>query len=343
MPTKSFHAKVKATGEDAGTGLSDGQFTALASVFGNVDAVGDVVLPGAFADDLKAWKDSGDVIPLYWAHRMDDPGMCIGHVLDAQESDAGLEVKAQLDLDTANGAQVYRLMKGRRVNRMSFAYDIEEGGPAKHDDVEVYELRRLKLHEVSVVQVPANPEAVVQTVKAGASKVSNARRSARRAALKQAVEDNELAGLLGQVDQAIDDAAESLDTADAAMDAVLAALGIPDADDAEESAEGEAGGDPQAPKEGAAHAKSGRALSAKNEERVRQIARLAKELLDAVDAESSTEDDGKASPARSAATEEPDGAKVDVPAARLGPASLRLLADLAAIDADTGVTTELTN
>lgn len=312
MPTKNFAAKVKATAADDAS-LDEGQFTALASVFGNVDAVGDVVMPGAFADDLSEWKASGDTIPLYWGHRMDDPKMCVGSILDAQETDVGLEVKAQLDLDTDNGAQVYRLMKGRRVNRMSFAYDILDAAPAERDGKSVYELRQLKLHEISVVQVPANPAAVVQDVKR------------KRALAKAAIEDVQLAAMLGQADQAVDDASEALETADAALDAIMAYLGLVDADAAEEATEG-AG---QAGR--GTRAKSGRTLSAKNEKRVRDIARLAQELLDSV--ESGDQQDGKASSTEPAATEEPDGAKVDAPA-RSAPADFRLRADLDALDVE---------
>lgn len=167
MLTKSVAVKVKATAADD-TALEDGQFTALASVFNNVDDVGDVVLPGAFSDDLAAWKASGDVIPLYWGHRMDSPDMCIGSVVEAKETDTGLHVKAALDLDNPNAAQVYRLLKGRRVSRMSFAYDVVDGGAVERDGQHVYELRKLKIHEVSVVQVPANPDAAVQEVKRAA-------------------------------------------------------------------------------------------------------------------------------------------------------------------------------
>lgn len=165
MPKKSYAAKVKATAADDAS-LGEGQFTALASVFHNVDEVGDVVMPGAFADTLKAWEESNQPIPVYWAHRMDDPSMNVGSVLEAAETDTGLQVKAQLDLENPTAVQVYRLLKGGRVSRMSFSYDVQDAAPAERDGKSVYELRKLKLHEVSVVQVPANPEATVQEVKA---------------------------------------------------------------------------------------------------------------------------------------------------------------------------------
>lgn len=171
MPTKTCAVQVKtATAADDST-LQEGQFTALASVFNNVDAVGDVVMPGAFADDLKAWQESGDPIPLLWGHQMQDPDMNLGHVLEASETDAGLLIKAQLDIaDNPKAMRVYRLLKGKRVRKMSFAYDIEDAAPAERGGEQVYELRKLKLHEVSVVQVPANPLATIQEVKAAADR-----------------------------------------------------------------------------------------------------------------------------------------------------------------------------
>src|SRR5690606_4089047 len=110
--------RVKTTGE----GLADGQFDALVSVFGNVDSYGDVVQPGAFATTLKAWGESGYKIPVYWGHNLSDPDFNIGEVISAEETDRGLQVRAQLDVDSPKGAQVYRLLKGGREQEFSFGY-----------------------------------------------------------------------------------------------------------------------------------------------------------------------------------------------------------------------------
>lgn len=76
-------------------------------------------------------------------------------------------------------------------------------------------------------------------------------------------------------------------------------------------------------------AKAGRTLSAKNEDRIKQIAAIAKELLDSVNS-SDNSDDEKASTARSTDSEEPSGAK-DAPPTQPRPASLRLRAELEAL------------
>ena len=118
----------------------------------NVDSGGDKIIPGAFAKSLAAWEAPGDPIPLYWSHRMDDPDYNIGHILEAKETDAGLWVKAQIDLDGPKAQQVYRLMKGRRVKQFSFSYDIEKAQPVTDEKSgdEVFEL-----HEAVAVRVSA--------------------------------------------------------------------------------------------------------------------------------------------------------------------------------------------
>lgn len=154
--------QVKAGPDD---GLGEGEFTAYASVFGNVDSYGDVVVKGAFGDDLKAWEDSGNPIPLLFGHNMSDPDFNIGHVKNASEDDHGLLVTAQLDLENPKALQVYRMLKGRRVNQMSFAYDVLDSGSVTKDGDKVNELRALKLYEVSVVTIGANQETEVLAVK----------------------------------------------------------------------------------------------------------------------------------------------------------------------------------
>ena len=151
-------------------GLAEGQFTAYASVFGNKDSYGDIVVKGAFSNDLQRWQKSGNPIPLLFGHNMSDPDYNIGHVVDAKEDDTGLLVTAQLDLESTKGRQVYRMLKGRRINQMSFAYDVVDGGPAsrtKDDGGEesFNELRELKVYEVSVVTIGANQETEILAVK----------------------------------------------------------------------------------------------------------------------------------------------------------------------------------
>lgn len=147
--------------------LEEGQFAGYASVFGNIDSYGDIVVKGAFADSLKEYGEAGAGIPSYWSHRMDDPHMNIGQTVSAVEDEHGLKVTVQLDLESPTGAYVHKLIKQGRVTQMSFAYDVLEAAEVKVDDRWAYELRKLKVHEVSVVPVGANQETALLAVKNG--------------------------------------------------------------------------------------------------------------------------------------------------------------------------------
>lgn len=172
--TKAAQATLEATADEtAGADLAEGQFTALVSVFGNVDTYGDVVMPGAFATSL-AEAGPDNPIPVIWAHRWDDPMAHIGYVVHAEETADGLRITGQLDLDTENGSQVYRLLRARRIRQFSFAFDIRPGGarwatridPETGEKQDVFELHDLVLHEVGPCLIGVNRETQLEAVKA---------------------------------------------------------------------------------------------------------------------------------------------------------------------------------
>lgn len=210
MLTKTAPVQLKAAGP--ADGLEEGQFEAIVSVFGNIDSYGDKVMPGAFAKTLGEWEASGDPIPVYWSHRMDDPEMNLGHVLDAEErpakngSPAGLWVKAQLDLEQGGkAAQTYRLMKGRRVTQFSFAYDVRAGGWEKDNEEEFYALRDLKLYEVGPTPVGANQETDLLAVKAAGEHVRRFIDQVKAGRVLSGANENTLKGARDLLTQAVAD------------------------------------------------------------------------------------------------------------------------------------------
>lgn len=209
MLTKNLTSvKIKAGPDD---GLAEGQFTAYASVFNNIDSVGDVVLPGAFEGDLARWEKSGNPIPLYFGHNMSDPDYNLGHVVQAEEDAAGLKVHAQLDLENAKAVQVYRMLKGRRITNMSFAYEEIESGPAVRDEKDVWELRALKVYEVSIVPVGANEETEILAVKQATAHAARALALVKAGRVLSAKNETELRDAheaIGRVLSALDSTAE---------------------------------------------------------------------------------------------------------------------------------------
>lgn len=168
MKRKSFSIRIKEAGPD--NGLAEGQFIGYASVFDNVDLYGDVVRKGAFTKTLNAWAEKEKPIPLLFGHDTRDPNNSIGYVIEATEDEHGLLVKCQIDLEGGNGPQVYRLVKGRRLSEMSFAYDVTDGGFETKDGEDFFEIREVDLFEVSLVPIGANRETELLEVKAMAQR-----------------------------------------------------------------------------------------------------------------------------------------------------------------------------
>lgn len=167
IETKAFRfGEIKAGPAD---GLKEGQMRAYASIFGNVDSYGDVVMKGAFTDSLKEWKASDRSMPLLYLHNLSDPFMNIGVIEEAEEDSKGLKILAQYDLDAESpvARKVYGLVKGRRINELSFAYDVVKSVMVDDKDrPKVWrELHAVKIHEASVVPFGANPETEVIAIK----------------------------------------------------------------------------------------------------------------------------------------------------------------------------------
>lgn len=175
--------RVKAGPED---GLEEGQFIVYPSTFiKEPDSYGDIVAKGAFLEDIQAWKDSGNVLPGLYGHRMDDPDYFVAGALDMGEDDHGWWVKGEFDLDSPKGPQVYRLVKGRRLNQLSFAYDtLDEKSVTLEDGRKANELQRLKVYEFSFVPIGANQDTSVVAVKALADAVAGEFKAGRVLAQK---------------------------------------------------------------------------------------------------------------------------------------------------------------
>ncbi|WP_156759994.1 HK97 family phage prohead protease [Microbacterium karelineae] len=170
MKIKSLPVKFK-TGDD--DGLEEGQFLVYPSTFTRTpDSYGDVVAPGAFADDIAKRKESGAVLSGLYGHRMDDPHLNVASAIDEGEDDHGWWVKGEFDLDEPTAAKVYRLVKSGRIRELSFAFDVlDEGQVTLEDGTKANELRKLEAFEFSFVPVGANRDTSIVAVKALADEI----------------------------------------------------------------------------------------------------------------------------------------------------------------------------
>lgn len=204
MLTKNTTAvKVKAGPED---GLAEGEFVVYPSTFTREpDAVNDVVAPGAFLKSLDKWAKSGNVLPGLYGHRTDDPDFYVASALETGEDEHGWWVKGAFDMDSPKGPQVYRLVKGRRLNQLSFAYDvIDQAEVELEHGVKANELRELEVYEFSFVPVGANQDTGVVAVKAIVENVERELKAGRTLSAKNETELRKAHESIGNVLDSLD-------------------------------------------------------------------------------------------------------------------------------------------
>lgn len=144
-----------------------GVFEAIVAVFGNIDRVGDKILPGAFKDTLADWEAKGRPIPVIFSHQWENLDAHIGEVVTAKEVDEGLYIKGQLDMEESFASRVWKKMKAGTLAEFSFAYDVVDAAQVKEDGNWIQELRKLDLLEVGPCLVGMNPDTQLLGVKEG--------------------------------------------------------------------------------------------------------------------------------------------------------------------------------
>lgn len=126
----------------------------LASTFGNLDRDGDIIIKGAFKNTLTRRMPK-----LLNQHRIDQP---IGVIDQAFESEEGLRIKARMPKDNSMVKDLLPLLKMGALRDFSIGFnpidvDITPDGNRV--------IKEIDLWEVSLVTIPANPEARVTGVK----------------------------------------------------------------------------------------------------------------------------------------------------------------------------------
>lgn len=140
-----------------------GTFSGHGAVFGNKDAYGDVIEPGAFKASLGAWADKGSLPAMLWQHDSHKP---IGVWTKMAEDAAGLYVEGALAVKSRDGGDAYELIKAGAVSGLSIGYDVPKGGGEYDPKSDTFRLKQVTLWEVSPVTFPANESAQIDAVKA---------------------------------------------------------------------------------------------------------------------------------------------------------------------------------
>ncbi len=131
--------------------------TGLASTFGNVDFVDDVVEKGAFKKSLKKRTPK-----FLWQHNMREAP--IGKITNIKETDTGLEFTALMPKDDARVRDTFMpQIKVGSLDTFSIGYRVELAG--FNDKTGIRTLKEIDLYEISLVTFPANDKAVLQSYK----------------------------------------------------------------------------------------------------------------------------------------------------------------------------------
>lgn len=126
------------------------------AVFGNIDSVGDVIEKGAFAKTLSERKER---IAFCLQHNINEP---IGRIMDIKEDDYGLWLKCRI---SSSEDKIRTKIKEGILKEMSIGYRTINSKSEIRDGQEIELLTEIKLFEVSLVTVAANPLALVTGMK----------------------------------------------------------------------------------------------------------------------------------------------------------------------------------
>jgi len=148
-----------------------GTFSGYGAVFNNLDAGGDVIAPSAFKASLKEWKSRGKLPKMLLQHGgffgPAEDGIPVGQYSTMEEDAKGLFLEGSLfALDTQKGKYIYEGLKSGELDGLSIGYEVIDVSYGKKPDEPRRTLKKLKLHEVSIVTFPMNDKATVEAAKA---------------------------------------------------------------------------------------------------------------------------------------------------------------------------------
>ena len=129
-----------------------GTFVALAAAY-TVDRSNERVMPGAFSETIKRWREVGRNVPLHWDHES-DPESIVAPSIPLDGGDLGRSPGRSHPRPRGVGPrrQVWRLVKSDSVG-LSFGYLVTD----ERERGDVRELHKIDLFEVSLTPAPMNP------------------------------------------------------------------------------------------------------------------------------------------------------------------------------------------
>ncbi len=135
-------------------GVEEGRVKGYASLFGEADQAGDVVLPGAFAASLARTAAAGRSVKFLWQH---DPATPIGVWTALAEDARGLRAEGRILPEVTRGADAIALLAAGAIDGLSIGYRTIRAEP--NPETGGRRLAEIELWEVSLVTFPLLPTA----------------------------------------------------------------------------------------------------------------------------------------------------------------------------------------
>lgn len=131
-------------------------FEGYAVTWDSIDDYNSTFKRGAFK---KTISERGDRIKVLWNHNIDEP---IGKIIEIREDDKGLFVRGLLTKGVSKAEDVYKNLKAKVIDTLSFGFNQLQGKPNKDG---VRDITEVKLYEISPVTFEANDTAVITDVR----------------------------------------------------------------------------------------------------------------------------------------------------------------------------------
>lgn len=151
MEFKSFFA----------TPIKENEVEGLASTYGNIDHVGDVVERGAYSRTISRFNEHGKGLPFLAHHRTDRP---IGRIKELKDTSEGLWFKAEFS-KSHDGQNVREQFLDGTLDSFSIGYRVLQKQADRINGKSVLRLKEIAVHEISAVTFPCNEMAVLSAVK----------------------------------------------------------------------------------------------------------------------------------------------------------------------------------
>jgi hypothetical protein len=139
---------------------SDGTVEGYASLFGEIDAARDMVMPGAFRQTLTLRGVRR--IPMLFQH---DPAEPVGIWLELREDSRGLYARGRLIPDVQRARELLALVRAGAIDGLSIGFKTVKGRLDPRSRIR--KLEQVDLWEISIVTFPLLAGARVHAVKSG--------------------------------------------------------------------------------------------------------------------------------------------------------------------------------